>query len=127
MSKMNTPEMSVVRFKEADVIVASAVAMTWSGFGDGTPKNGVVNFNGTDYTISDKTAINNLFNAMGVKTTAGIQNSNGNVTSSANTVLKNELSGNGVNSPLWNGTYVYDATAVWNNGSTDIRGVFYRQ
>jgi len=127
MSKMIRPEMSVVRFNEADVIVASGLTMTWTKFGDGVAQNGVVNFNGTDYTISDKSAISNLFNDMGVKTTAGIQNSNGTVTSSANTVLKNELTGNGVNSPLWNTTYVYDPNTTWNNGNTDISGVFIRQ
>ena len=127
MSKIIKPEMSVVRFKEADVIVASGLTMTWSKFGDNTPQNGVVTFNGTDYTISDNTAISNLYKDMGVRQTAGIQSSDGSVKYSVNSILKNELTGNGVNSPLWNGTYVYDSTAIWNNGTTDIHGVFKRQ
>jgi hypothetical protein len=127
MSKMIRPEMSVVRFKEADVIVASGLTMTWSNFGDGTAKNGVVTFNGTDYTISDTTAISNLYNDMGVKRTAGLENRDGTVDKSINTVLNLELSGDGVSSKAWNTTYVYDANAIWNNGSTDIRGVFKRQ
>ena len=124
---MIRPEMSVVRFKEADVIVASGLTMTWSNFGDGTAKNGVVTFNGTDYTISDTTAISNLYNDMGVKRTAGLENRDGTVDKSINTVLNLELSGDGVSSKAWNTTYVYDANAIWNNGSTDIRGVFKRQ
>ena len=127
MSKMIRPEMSVVRFKEADVIVASGLTMTWSNFGDGTAKNGVVTFNGKDYTISDTTAISNLYNDMGVKRTAGLENRDGTVDKSINTVLNLELSGDGVSSKAWNTTYVYDANAIWNNGSTDIRGVFMRQ
>ena len=126
MSKMIRPEMSVVRFKEADVIVASGLTMTWSKFGDGVAQNGVVTFKGTDYKISDSTAISNLYNA-GVQRTAGIESINGSVKYSVNSILKNELSGDGVDSKAWNTTYVYDANAIWNNGQQDIRGVFKRQ
>ena len=124
---MIRPEMSVVRFKEADVIVASGLTMTWSNFGDGKAQNGVVTFNGTDYTISDSTVISNLYSDMGVRQTAGIEDRNGTVNKSINTVLNIELSGNGVSSKAWNTTYVYDANAIWNNGTQDIHGVFKRQ
>ena len=129
MKKFN-PEMKVVRFGNEDVIVTSGVAtktMAWSQFGDGTANNGIVNYNGVNYTIDSDTAITNLFTAMGVSKYTGIQQRNGVVNSSINTVLGNELKNNGVSSPGWNTTYLYDSDATWNNGSKDIKGVFYRQ
>ena len=130
MSEMKRPEMKVVRFKEADVIVASGSGapktMSWTKFGDGNANNGVVKFNETDYIISSSDAITDLLSAMGVKRTAGIEHRNGSVYSIDN-ILGNETKGTGVSSKNWNTTYYYDANATWNNGSQDIKGVFYRQ
>lgn len=52
MSKMRTPEMSVVRFKEADVIVASGT-VGLSNFNDGNASNNTFSFNGQSYNFTD--------------------------------------------------------------------------
>ena len=54
MSKMIRPEMSVVRFKEADVIVASTGTMKASGWGDGIDGNLKITYDGNDYTYSNR-------------------------------------------------------------------------
>ena len=48
MSKMRKPEMSVVRFSEDDIIVAST-GLRLNKYGDGTPHNAYITFNGQNY------------------------------------------------------------------------------
>lgn len=55
MSMMRTPEMDVIRFKEADVIVASGGAtksISFSNFNDDIANNSTISFNGKSYLIS---------------------------------------------------------------------------
>lgn len=54
MSTMKRPEMDVVRFKEADIIVASGNIATLSGFNDNEARNGIVSYGGTDYKRDDR-------------------------------------------------------------------------
>ena len=78
MSKMVRPEMSVVRFKEADVIVTSGAvpqSMTASGWGDGTNRNFSVNYGGVDYDYHNAETLMDLLTQNGqnnkVRTTSG--------------------------------------------------------
>ena len=68
MNKMKTPEMEVIRFKEADVIVASGDVhtMTLAGFqNDGVKRNGILTYNGIEYHINNGgDSINPAINAM---------------------------------------------------------------
>lgn len=67
------PEMSVVRFTESDVIVASSpvgpMQMALRKYGDGTPGNGYVEYMGRHYgstqstTVGDVNAFYEAFNA----------------------------------------------------------------
>ena len=50
MSKMNRPEMDVVRFQESDVIVASSFIL--KGMGNGK-EDGVFIFGGKDYSVAN--------------------------------------------------------------------------
>lgn len=49
MSKMRMPEMSVVRFTESDVIVASIRSFTLHKYGDGQKGNAYVDYDGNIY------------------------------------------------------------------------------
>lgn len=53
MSTMKRPEMEVVRFKEADIIVASGNIATLSGFSDTSPDNGTVRYGNTTYDYTN--------------------------------------------------------------------------
>lgn len=56
MSRMMAPKMDVIRFKEADVIVASgakATGVSISGFADGTAGNGSVTLGSNTYSSGD--------------------------------------------------------------------------
>ena len=126
---MQRPEMVVVRFDENDVIVASGgfrsvPSITMSRFSGGTPKDGLVQYNGTNYSISSKDDVSTFLSALrsnGIKN-AGI--SNGKSTQSLRNTLGYEVTDGARN---WDGTYDYDPTAKWNNGDIDIFGVFIRQ
>jgi len=60
MSKMNAPKMEVVRFKEADVIVASgAKTLTLENFGNGVLGDGSLNFGNYTHTSNDVRYWNN--------------------------------------------------------------------
>jgi len=60
MSKMNAPKMEVVRFKEADVIVASgAKTLTLENFGNGVLGDGSLNFGNYTHTSTDVMQWNN--------------------------------------------------------------------
>lgn len=67
MSKMNAPKMEVVRFKEADVIVASGVPTTMSatGWNDGVKTNLILNYGGTDYDYYKRQDLTDLVIAKG--------------------------------------------------------------
>lgn len=63
MSTMKRPEMEVVRFKEADIIVASGNIARLSGFGNGGTDNGSVSFGGKNYFYQDRESLyQNLHN-----------------------------------------------------------------
>lgn len=87
MSKIIKPEMSVVRFKEADVIVASGTAvpqtMSASGWGDGINRNFSVNYGGVDYDYTGATTLIDLLTQNGqtqnVHTTSGSDTTLGNI------------------------------------------------
>ena len=117
-----SPEMRVVKFGSDDVIATSGAtrSITLSNFGDGTASNGTINYNGVDYTSSS-----DFLNAYGATKNAGINN--GTAEMSVNKLFEHENSGTGVRSQRWNGTYTYDANATWNNGTTDLKGVFTKQ
>ncbi len=78
MSKMVTPEMDVVRFRESDVIVASGV-LRFTNFNDTVRANGQVSYNGHTYDTSKYPAlVTDFLNALGgkdyiVSTTTGIR------------------------------------------------------
>jgi hypothetical protein len=108
---MKKPEVDVIRFSCSDVVAASSPTMTWSKFGDNTAKNGIVNYNGQTYTIDSADSITSLYTAMsgiGVTDSTRIDNNTSNEKMKA--VLNLEAGGreNGVRSPLWNGTYIYE-------------------
>ena len=126
MSKMKKPEMSVVRFKESDVIVASgtgAKTVSFTKLGNKTAGDGIATYNGVDYVMSGSAV--DFLTAVGATTNAGINN--GTKTISVNHLFSVESSGTGVSSKNWNGTYTYDANATWNNGTKDLKGVFTKQ
>lgn len=116
-----SPEMRVVRFGSDDVIATSFAtrSITLSNFG-GKTSDGTINYNGVDYSSSS-----DFLNAYGASKNAGINN--GNTVMSVNKLFEREYSDTGVSSQRWNGTYTYDANATWNNGSTDLKGVFTKQ
>ena len=76
---MNTPKMDVVRFKEADVVVASGAAvptsMTATGWGDGTNGNLNITYGNAVYGYSNRndlvTALTNNGQTDTVHTTSG--------------------------------------------------------
>lgn len=72
MSKLSTPEVKVIRFNEADVIVASGgKTMYVENLGDFNPSNGIFTFGNYSYThgqidndySSFKSDFNSYFNA----------------------------------------------------------------
>lgn len=70
MSKMIRPEMSVVRFKEADVIVASGgssapQSMSASGWANGVEGDFTLNYGGKDYGYNDRYTLISLLNQNG--------------------------------------------------------------
>ena len=129
MMKMQKPEMEVVRFNEIDVIVASgglrkSASISLSGFSGGMPKDGAVQFNGTNYSMTSNDEVSTFLSAL---RNSGIRNagiSNGQTTQSLRNTLLYEVSNGARN---WDGTFDYDPSAVWNNGTSDIFGVFIRQ
>ena len=129
MKKMERPKIEVIRFNENDVIVASsglrgAPTITMSRFSGGTPKDGTVQYNGNSYSIASKDDVSTFLSALrnnGIRN-AGI--SNGASTQSLRNTLGYEVSDGARN---WDGTFVYDSSAKWNNGDVDLFGVFIRQ
>ncbi len=108
---MKKPEVDVIRFSCSDVVAASAPTMTWDQFGDNTVKNGIVIYNGQTYTIDSADSITSLYTAMsGIGVTDSTRIDNNTANEKMKAVLKIEAGGreNGVNSPRWNGTYIYE-------------------
>ena len=130
MRQMNKPEMEVIRFAQNDIVVASSgrlmsQSITLTRFSGGTPKDGVVQYNGTSYPITSSDDVSTFLSALrnnGIKN-AGI--SNGKNTQSLRNTIGKEVT-RGVEGD-WNGTYDYDPFAIWNNGDIDLFGVFIRQ
>lgn len=130
MRQMNKPEMEVIRFAENDIVVASSgrlvtPSISLTRFSGSIPKDGTVQYNGTSYNITSYDDVNSVLSALNNNgiTNAGI--SNGKKTQSLKHTLRNEVDP-GVRGD-WNGTFVYDSTAMWNNGDIDLFGVFIRQ
>ena len=107
---MKKPEADVIRFSGSDVVAASAPTMTWSQFGDNTAKNGVVSYDGQTYIIDSADSITSLYSAMsGIGVTDSTKIDNNNSTERMKSVLNLEVvREDGVRSPLWNGTYIYE-------------------
>ncbi|PWJ70814.1 hypothetical protein B0O40_0663 [Ruminococcaceae bacterium R-25] len=109
---MKKPEADIIRFSSSDVVAASSIAntMMWAGFGDGTPKNGTVSYDGQTYTIDSDASIDSLYNAMsalGVKSSTKIDDGAGE--QRMKTILGLEVTKEeGVGSKRWNGTYIYE-------------------
>ncbi|MBO6193246.1 MAG: hypothetical protein J6O00_03595 [Clostridiales bacterium] len=65
MSKMRMPEMSVVRFNESDVIVASLV-VRFDNYANTTPNDGAITVGGKTYTKNNSTIYGqNIFVELG--------------------------------------------------------------
>ena len=117
MSKMRKPEMDVIRFKEADVIVASgatANTLKWSGFGDGITGNGVVEYGGRSYTMDSESSYNSLLEALsaiGVTGDTHVEWQDGTSNRTLSFILQKEY-GSGVSSDTWNETYYFDGSIL---------------
>ncbi len=129
MSQMRKPVMEVIRFTESDIVVASngarrmATSFSLTGVNKGGEiGDGIANYNNTDYFLNSETAVNTFISAMGVSN-AGI--SNGKNTQSLRSTLKRETES--VMKGNWDGYYVYDPDAIWNNGNRNLNGVFKLQ
>lgn len=129
MSQMRKPEMEVIRFTESDIVVASngarrmATSFSLTGVNKGGAiGDGIANYNNNDYLLNSESAVDTFISAMGVSN-AGI--SNGSTTQSLKSTLKAEtkqkIKG------YWDGYYVYDPDAIWNNGNRNLNGVFKLQ
>ena len=114
MTRMSAPGMEVVRFKEADVIVASGATMTLSGFADTTAKNGVISTStGFTYMNDGSMTRNALYSELSAifgVTVDGYTGMNrpGSTDSNIATVLNADDSGSTKN---YNGTYTWDNSA----------------
>ena len=53
MSRLRTPEVEVIRFNEADVIVASGGTLTMTNFGDSNSANNVTTYKSDKYIYND--------------------------------------------------------------------------
>ena len=124
MSKMVTPEMSVIRFKEADVIVASGAVpktMTMATFGNTFAGDGTVTYNGTTYTINSQSSINSLFAAMAplgvTPDTQAVYNKKGDSTNLGHLYeVEANIDGThptGSATSSWNATFVYGDDGVF--------------
>ena len=129
MSQMRKPEMEVIRFTESDIVVASngarrmATSFSLTGVNANDGKgNGIANYNNTDYLLNSEDAVKTFISAMGVSN-AGIS-IGGDAQSLKGTLNKEANFGT---SGSWDGYYVYDPDAIWNNKTKDLKGVFYRQ
>ena len=113
MSKMRTPEMEVVRFKEADVIVASGYSsMSVSGFQNKTPNDASFNVSGVaSYTNDGTQDISAFYSALSTHYEATINGSTtldrGDVAASFTTLFERDASGT---SRDFDGTYSWTGT-----------------
>ena len=129
MSQMRKPEMEVIRFAESDIVVASngsrrmatSFSLTNVNAKDGAG-NGIANYNNTNYLLNSEDAVKTFISAMGVSN-AGIS-IGGDAQSLRGTLNKEANLGT---SGSWDGYYVYDPDATWNNGKRNLYGVFIRQ
>ncbi|MBE6867657.1 MAG: hypothetical protein E7494_02730 [Ruminococcus albus] len=102
MSTMKRPEMEVVRFKEADIIVASGV--TLSGFYNGVNNDANAYYNGNDYNKA-KNNIDDFYSLLPNNSKTIFDNSNGQF----DTIDKMFGYDEGdAYSEGWNGTYKWD-------------------
>ena len=129
MSQMRKPEMEIIRFTESDIVVASngarrmATSFSITGVNKGGAiGDGIATYNNTDYLLNSESAVNTFISAMGVSK-AGI--SNGKNTLSLRATLNRET--DSVMKGNWDGYYVYDPDAIWNNGNRNLNGVFKLQ
>ena len=117
MSRMSAPTMEVVRFKEADVIVASGgynrTSMQLKGFGTGTQGNGWLRFNSTEYSAANN--YSGFHNDFQERITdnydySGTQFLNNGVYRTIGDLINNENTNESVLAFSWDGTY------IWQNG-----------
>lgn len=130
MRQMNKPVMEVIHFVDNDIVAASnggikSASISLSRFSGSIPKDGTVQYNGTSYNITSYDDVNSVLSALNNNGISNAGISNGKKTQSLKHTLRNEVDP-GVRGD-WNGTFVYDSTAMWNNGDIDLFGVFIRQ
>lgn len=134
MSQMKRPEMTVIRFVENDIVVASSSGrrmMTQSFDLTGcygrerVRSDGALTYNGVVYSLDSTDNVDSFISALGASgiKNAGIQS--GAAQGSLRNTLNYEVSTGAKN--YKDGTYVYDPSAIWNNGNQDLYGVFIRQ
>ncbi len=133
MSQMRKPEMEVIRFTESDIVVASnggrrvaTPSLTLTNFSGGKAADGKAYLNGVEYSISSTDDVKTFLGALG---NSGVKNAGIYAGTTTNPltfrgVLNTEAT---KGAKGWNGSYVYDPDAIWNNGDIDLKGVFYRQ
>ena len=127
IKKLTTPEMNVIRFNEADVIVASGGdpkrTINVSGIKDGTLGNGKITYMGTDYTNNNQwVALQNAFAANISSSKQGyLDFSVNNTTTGLNCVWDSDESTDYFSDGDYNGNWTYDSGA---NGGA---GAFVKQ
>ncbi len=133
MNQMRKPEMSVVRFTESDVIVASGnerrivpQSFDLTGCTGGVAGDGTVTYSNISYSLDSADSVNSFIAAIGGDGIrhAGIQS--GSTPYSLKNTLNYEVSTGAKN--FLDGTYVYNSSATWTNSNgTTLSGVFIRQ
>ena len=111
--KMAKPEMTVVRFNENDIIVASGDTLSLSKFGDGQAKNGVVNYKNQAFTLTDSSAVNAVLavlNADGYPGSTLVDNGSYNTSVKSLFNIEANVSGDnerGVRNSNYSGNYLF--------------------
>ncbi len=125
--------MTVVRFAENDVIVASGnerrivpQSFDLTGCTGGVAGDGTVTYNNVSYSLDSADSVNSFIAAIGSDgiRNAGIQS--GVTPGSLRNTLNYEVTFGANN--YKDGTYVYNSSATWTNSNgTTLNGVFIRQ
>lgn len=126
MRKFERPEMTVVRFTEEDVIVASGSAtpsIVVSGLMDGTPNNLGINYKGHSYGSSTLGDLAAAFAADGLNDRYHDFEFTGTCYDLTNDFLTMNDERDDYWTPNFNGTWVYDSGHACENGN----GAFVKQ
>lgn len=132
MSQMRKPEMEVIRFTESDIVVASngsrrmqTASLNLTGFGQqGVKGDGIATLNGTSYSINTLNDVDTFTNALNNSDIFNAGISNGTTTQTLRGTFRAEVN---KGAEHWDGYYLYDSDAIWNNGNKNLKGVFIRQ